>query len=267
MADKKSDGYWFSLENGTHIHVGEGETPKEATNKFLKNKKKKETSWYKNAPILKDEDGYMIEGYKDKYKTLQEAQKGVDQHIAKGVKFKRDIYSEWDDFKKENNLDFDNDFEEEFDDDASPNETKLNNMELDEETLRDMASRYIGEDRLKRLAEINDIEDADDVPAEEIIRSMSDDEIADMIRLNGLDDYEEDNLNQAADDIMSTIAHKSGRVDRESFIREAKKALMLEYDLESGEANDLAIESFERLYENDDDFDNDYDFDKWDKKS
>ena len=40
MANKKDDGYWFSLENGTHIHVGKGETPEEATQKFLNKKKK-----------------------------------------------------------------------------------------------------------------------------------------------------------------------------------------------------------------------------------
>lgn len=86
--------------------------------------------------------------------------------------------------------------------DARPNETKLMNMEIDEEKLQDMASRYLGEDKLKRLAEINDIEDIDDLSADELIRSMSDDEIADMMRLNDLDFDEDDNdLDEASDKI------------------------------------------------------------------
>ena len=40
MTDKNK-GYWFSLENGKHIHVGEGETPKEATEKAINKFKKK----------------------------------------------------------------------------------------------------------------------------------------------------------------------------------------------------------------------------------
>ena len=32
---EKDSGYWFTTENGVHIHVNEGETPEEATNKFF----------------------------------------------------------------------------------------------------------------------------------------------------------------------------------------------------------------------------------------
>lgn len=32
---EKDSGYWFTTENGVHIHVSEGETPEEATNKFF----------------------------------------------------------------------------------------------------------------------------------------------------------------------------------------------------------------------------------------
>ena len=86
-------------------------------------------------------------------------------------------------------FDDDNDFENW--DDARPNETKLLNMEIDEETLRDMAARYLGEDKLQRLAEINDIDDVEYLSADELLRSMSDDEIADMMRINDFDADEE----------------------------------------------------------------------------
>jgi len=47
-------GYWFSLENGTHIHAEEGESPKEATQKKLKS--------FKNPKEIKAEQTSLKEG-------------------------------------------------------------------------------------------------------------------------------------------------------------------------------------------------------------
>lgn len=60
MADKnkKENGYWYSLENGTHIHVGKGETPKEAADKAI--------SKIKKGSKGKQEKGAESDNFKEK---------------------------------------------------------------------------------------------------------------------------------------------------------------------------------------------------------
>ena len=77
-------------------------------------------------------------------------------------------------------------------DDARPNHTKLNDMNLSDSDKWNMAYKYIGTDKLEKLAEELDLDSPQDIPTSELLKYMSDDEIADMIRVNGLDDGEED---------------------------------------------------------------------------
>lgn len=66
---EKDSGYWFTTESGVHIHVNEGETPEEATNKFFGKSKEyrqnipyKELTNEKNKHIIKEQDGLAIKG-------------------------------------------------------------------------------------------------------------------------------------------------------------------------------------------------------------
>ena len=92
MANKKDDGYWFSLENGTHIHVGKGETPKEATDRFLKDKKK---------PGSGVKDGYKKEtnvpyheGLKGKIVGETDDTYDIEYETKDGIKRKDTFYKE-----------------------------------------------------------------------------------------------------------------------------------------------------------------------------
>lgn len=91
-------------------------------------------------------------------------------------------------------------------DSARPNHGKvvdmLNDDIIDEDSLYLMARKYIGEDELNKLAESTD-KYPDDVPYQEILASMSDNDISDMLRVNGLDDVYEDDLDN--EDFESTI--------------------------------------------------------------
>lgn len=83
--------------------------------------------------------------------------------------------------------------------DARPNETTLNNLDLSDSEKWNMAYQYIGTDKLEKLAEQLDLDSPQDIPTNELIKYMSDDEIADMMRVNGLDDYidtDEDHVNR-----------------------------------------------------------------------
>lgn len=133
--------------------------------------------------------------------------------------------------------------------DARPNETKLLDMGIEEEKLQDMASRYLEEDKLKRLAEINDIEDINDLSADELIRSMSDDEIADMMRLNGLDEEienEAENLEESKKKIIDEM--KSNKFYSKTFEN------VFNYNKEKGgyEYTDSDKDFIIKMYENND---------------
>jgi hypothetical protein len=63
MADEK--GYWFTTENGVHIHVEEGETPAQATKRFFGEKK---TEFRQNTPyteLTKTENKHIIKEPKE----------------------------------------------------------------------------------------------------------------------------------------------------------------------------------------------------------
>ena len=67
--EEKDNGYWFTTENGVHIHANEGESPEEATNKFFGKSKEyrqnipyKELTNEKNKHIIKEQDGLAIKG-------------------------------------------------------------------------------------------------------------------------------------------------------------------------------------------------------------
>ena len=99
---------------------------------------------------------------------------------------------------------FDDDYDEEFDawdrehmntdkePDARPNHTKLNDMNLSDSELWNMAYQYIGNDKLEKLAESLDLDSPQDLTTNDMLQAMPDDDIGDMMRINGLDDEFED---------------------------------------------------------------------------
>lgn len=119
-------------------------------------------------------------------------------------------------------IDFDNDYDEEFDawdrehmntdkePDARPNHTKLNDMNLSDSEIWNMAYQYIGNDKLEKLAESLDLDSPQDLTTNDMLKAMPDDDIGDMMRLNGLDDEDNDDneldlqdaINIADDDVL-----------------------------------------------------------------
>ena len=69
----EKNGYWFSTENGTHIHAEEGQTPKEAVEERFDNDTKKQVGDSKNlekegkTTDTKDVEEYFGKGSKILY--------------------------------------------------------------------------------------------------------------------------------------------------------------------------------------------------------
>lgn len=112
---------------------------------------------------------------------------------------------------------FDDDYDEEFDawdrehmdfdnNDARPNHTKLNDLNLSDSELWNMAYQYIGNDKLEKLAESLDLDSPQDLTTNDMLKAMPDDDIGDMMRINGLDDEDdfglEDAVKNADDDVL-----------------------------------------------------------------
>lgn len=91
---------------------------------------------------------------------------------------------------------FDDDYDEEFnaykEPDARPNHTKLKDMNLSDSEIWNMAYQYIGNDKLEKLAEQLDLDSPQDLSTSDLLKYMPDDDIGDMMRLNGLDEDFED---------------------------------------------------------------------------
>lgn len=120
---------------------------------------------------------------KDEAAQVMAERKGISLDEAKDFMNKH-FDNAWDDFDSDSK-----------DIDARPNESKLRDMNLTDSEMWNMAYQYIGKDKLDKLAEQLDLESSQDIPTDELIKYMSDSDIEDMMRLNGLDDFDEEDNN------------------------------------------------------------------------
>jgi len=149
---------WITV-NGNHILIKEGQSVKDALGDKFAKKKRINKGKYEYST-----DGENYEDMdKDSYDELEAEEDSFDENEDK-------------------------DFET---DDARPNHTKLNDLGLSDSEVWNMAYQYIGNDKLERLAEELDLDSPQDIPTNELLSYMSDDDIANMMRLNGLDDLDE----------------------------------------------------------------------------
>ena len=88
MAEEK--GYWFSTENGTHIHAEEGESKEQAMGKKFKNFKKEKSSLNFPKPTKEEHQETLDKEIKDSFKNREE-----------GLKYLESQTNDWSDEEKE----------------------------------------------------------------------------------------------------------------------------------------------------------------------
>ena len=94
--------------------------------------------------------------------------------------------------------------------DARPHETRLHDLNLTDSEVWNMAYKYIGNDKLEKLAEQLDLDSPQDLRTSDMIKYMSDDDIADMLNYNGYDEDEdwEDESQEEYEDRIKPKAEK-----------------------------------------------------------
>lgn len=88
MAEEK--GYWFSTENGTHIHAEEGESKEQAMGKKFKSFKKGQSSLNFPKPTKEEHQETLDKEIKDSFKNREE-----------GLKYLESQTNDWSDEEKE----------------------------------------------------------------------------------------------------------------------------------------------------------------------
>lgn len=88
MAEEK--GYWFSTENGTHIHAEEGESKEQAMGKKFKSFKKEKSSLNFPKPTKEEHQETLDKEIKDSFKNREE-----------GLRYLESQTNDWSDEEKE----------------------------------------------------------------------------------------------------------------------------------------------------------------------
>ena len=181
---------WITV-NGNHILIKEGQSVGDAIKeRFGEGKKGKK----------------RINGGKYEY-SMDEGNTWEDMDGDSYNEMEAD--SEEFDGESDEDYKIDNSSEEPDEINPRPNEAKLWDTSLSKDEIRNMAAKYIGNDKMQKIAEKLDLDSIDDIDAYELVKSMSDDEIADMMRINGIEDEEdeEDDLSDVENGTFVAYGH------------------------------------------------------------